>query len=117
MITNILAATPEEVLYGYGPLGVGVVVLSYFGYKLFNIILGDRNKAFADRDAMVQDVLTKVLPAITQNTEYLQARQGLDRDLVDVIKESNKQLEDNTRAFQEIRFILSRGDTSRTGGV
>ena len=114
---RIFAATPEEVLYGYGPLGIGVVALSVLGYKMFNIILKDRDKAIADRDVMINDVFTKVLPAISRNTELLESRQALDRDLIDMVRRTNQQLENNTRAFDEIRYTLKPTQGSRLGGV
>lgn len=112
-----MAETPEQVLYGYGPLGIGVVVFGYILWKLFNIILNDRNKAFEDREAMVQDVFTKVLPAIARNTEVLLARQEIDRQLTDAIKESNKQLQEDAEAFKEVVYVLrhTQGNT-RVGG-
>lgn len=113
----ILAVTPDQVLYGYGPLGVGVVVLTYALVKLFNIIMQDRNKAVEDRDTMTQDVFTKVLPAFARNTEVLERRQELDRELIDVLKESNKQLEANTKAFEEFKYTWNSGQgNNRVGG-
>jgi len=115
----MFAATPEEVLYGYGPLGVGVVALAYLAYKMFIIILKDRDKAIADRDVMIQDVFTKVLPAISRNTDVLEGRQDLDRELITAVKESNKQLETNTKAFDEVRYALRHGGqgNNRVGGT
>lgn len=118
VIVSVLGVTPEEILYGYGPLGIGVVALSFVGYKMFNIILKDRDKAIADRDVMIQDVFTKVLPAIARNTDVLESSQNVSRDLTDAIKESNRQLESNTKAFDEVRFALKHGQgNSRTGGT
>lgn len=108
--TEVLAATPpEEVLYGYGPLGVGVVALAVVGYKLLKIILEDRDKAIADRDALLEDVFTKVLPAIAANTEILQQRQILDRDLVEAIKDLNQ-------VRQDARYYFDRGRPHEPGG-
>lgn len=115
IIFTMFAATPEEVLYGYGPLGVGVVALSFFGLKMFNIILKDRDKAIADRDAMVRDLFEKVLPAIARNTDVLAARQELDRTLIDAVKQSGSQLEANKRVIDEVAFLLAHGN-NRTGG-
>jgi hypothetical protein len=117
-LVSIFATAPEEVLYGYGPLGVGVVALAFFGHKMFGIILKDRDKAIADRDAMVQDLFTKVLPAITRNTDVLEGRQDIDRELVAMIKESNKQLEANTKTYEELQYLLRHGSKNdRVGGV
>jgi hypothetical protein len=111
------AKPPEEILYGYGPLGIGVVALAFIGYKLFKIILADRDKALADKDLLVQDIFTKVLPAITRNTELLEQRQQIDRDLIEVVRESNKQLEANTKTFDELRYRLGPRAHIRSGGV
>lgn len=117
MTTILMAETPEQILYGYGPLGIGIVALSFIGYKMFNIILKDRDKAISDRDTMVNDLFTKVLPAIARNTEVLQARQEIDRDLNSVIKETNKQLDDNAKLFQEVTYIVRNTQgTNRVGG-
>lgn len=109
LMMTVFAVTPEEILYGYGPLGVGVVALSFVGHKMFNILLKDRDKAISDRDAMIQDVFTKVLPAIARNTDVLEARQAIDRDLVDAVKE-------NTKVVEEVRHVLRYGQ-NRVGGA
>lgn len=116
IILTIYAATPEEVLYGYGPLGIGVVALSFFGLKMFNIILKDRDKAISDRDAMVRDLFEKVLPAIARNTDVLESRRDLDRQLIDEIKRSNDQLDANKRMFDEVKYVLAHGN-NRVGGT
>lgn len=117
-ISYLFAVTPEEILYGYGPLGIGVVALSIVGLRMFNILLKDRDKAIEDRDAIVQDLFTKVLPAITRNTDVLESRQSIDRDLVSAIKESTKQLENNTKTLDEVRYMLrhSRHEDRMGGG-
>lgn len=116
-IPYVFAVTPEEILYGYGPLGIGVVALSVVGLRMFNILLKDRDKAIEDRDTIIQDLFTKVLPAITRNTDVLEDRQSVDRDLVSTIKDSTRQLEENTRALDEVRYLLKFGRTeNRMGG-
>jgi hypothetical protein len=117
LIAFVYAVTPEEVLIGYGPLGIAALALSFIGYKMFNIILSDRDKAIAQRDAMLNDLFTKVIPALTQNTAVLEQRQDIDRDLIDTIKSSTKQLESNTKAFEEMSYFLKHGGSNRAGGV
>lgn len=127
----ILAFTPEEVLYGYGPLGVGVVALSIALAKLFNIVMKDRDKAIADRDALLDDLFTKVIPAIMRNTDVLEKRQALDEALLDTIKQSNTLREETKLAFEQSkrsfdefrrtlesvqRMIRDRGGNSSGGG-
>lgn len=87
---GLLAATsPEEILYGYGPLGIGVAALSIFAYKLFNIILKDRDKAIADRDALNEDIINKVIPAVIHSTQVLENHKVLDEQILDTLKEVN----------------------------
>lgn len=107
----LFAVTAEEVLYGYGPLGVGAVAMAFIIYKMFNILLNDRDKAIKDRDAMLEDVFTKVLPAVTRNTEVLDARRDLDRDLLQLVGE-------NTKALEEVKYLLRHGGGNpRAGGT
>lgn len=111
-----LATTPEQVLYGYGPLGVGVVILTFAVTKMFNIIMKDRDKAIADRDAMVQDLFTKVLPALTRNQEVLVQRKDLDEELLKVLRAATSAVDDNGRTLSKIEFLLTHGRPERFGG-
>lgn len=108
-LLSVYAATAEEVLYGYGPLGVGVVALAGLGWKFINILLTDRDKATSDKDAMVADLMDKVLPTLLRNTEVLESRTDLDRQLVEVLKA-------NTKAFDEITYILKHGSSQHRAG-
>lgn len=127
----LFAVNAEEVLYGYGPLGVGVVALSIALARMFNMMMKDRDKAIADRDALVEDFFTKVLPAIMRNTEVLEKRQVLDTELIEAIKKSNGlreetrvAFESSKRSFEEFRRVLeslqrmieNRGFNPRVGG-
>lgn len=116
LIAYIFATAPEEILYNQGPIGVAAVALAYFSIKMLNLLLKDRDKAISDRDTMTQDLLVKVLPAISKNTDVLQDRQEIDRQLIEVIKESNRQLENNTKAFDEVSYLLKHGGKDRVGG-
>lgn len=106
----MLGVTPDQVLYGYGPLGIGVIVLCGAVYKMFVSFMKDKDKAVADRDTMVQDMFDKVLPALDRNNEVLITRRDLDREVIDVLK-------DNTKIMQEVRIMLIqwRGN-DRVGG-
>ena len=126
----IFAVSADEVLYGYGPLGVAVVALSAALGVTFRILMKDRDKAIADRDAMIEDLFTKVLPAIARNTEVLENRQILDRDLIEAVKTSNslreetrlsfeqakRTFEDFRRDLERIKRLLDYGGTPRVGG-
>lgn len=73
-----------------GLLGVSIVVLCTVIYKMFKIILTDRDTAVKQRDELLDKYFTEVLPALNNNARLVS-------DLTDVLKE-------NTRA-------LSRNDT------
>lgn len=87
VFTSLFAQTPpEDFLYAYGPLGAGVVAFAYVINKLFNIILKDRDKAIADRDAMIRDLMEKVIPALNKNTEVLETQQEVDKEIVGILR-------------------------------
>lgn len=109
MVSVFLATTPDQVLYAYGPLGVSVVVLAFAVTRMFIILMKDRDKAFADRDSMVQDLFTKVLPTISRNNEILLQRQELDRELLAVVRAATSSVDDNGKTLAKIEGILTRG--------
>jgi hypothetical protein len=112
------ASNPEDVLYGYGPLGVAVVVLTIAIIKLFNVILKDRDRVIVQRDTLIEDYFTKVLPGITKTTEVLQARQGLDKEVLDSLKDISYGLQQNQQLLSEIKIMvtLGRGGNADSGG-
>lgn len=103
----MLAVTVDQLLLTYGPLGIGVLVLGYFAFKMVDLLINDRNTSNSQRDAIVEDVFTKVMPAIARNTEVLEKRHDLDREIIDVIR-------DNNRLLSEIRVVLRQ--IERPGG-
>ena len=118
VISIFLAEPPQNILYGYGPLGIGVVVMSAVIYKMFKIILDDRDKAVQQRDTLLEDYLTKVLPAITKNTEVLASRQDLDREIILLLGESNAAVKENTRVMEDVkRVVRMGGGHGQTGGT
>jgi hypothetical protein len=104
----VIALTVDEILLTYGPLGIGVLVLGYFAARMVNLVISDRDRSNQQRDQIVEDVFTKVLPAIARNTEVLEKRHDLDREIIEVLR-------DNTRVLDEVRIML-RGYDRRTGG-
>jgi len=111
------AVSPEQRLYEYGVLGIVLVIVSIFAYKLFNIILTDRDKAISQRDVLLEDFFTKIIPALTKNTEVLQTRQDLDREIINLIKDFDSGVGENNRVLQEIKIMLSLGlGNAQTGG-
>ena len=127
----LLAVSAEEVLYGYGPLGVGVVVLGAALARAFNILMKDRDKAIQDRDDLLEEFFTKVLPAIVRNTDVLEKRQVLDQELIEAIKQSNtlreetrlafegskRSFDDFRRTIEEIKRTLDYRGRPRDGGT
>ena len=95
----VAATTPDQVLYSYGPLGVGVVVFALACAKMFSILLKDRDKAMTDRDALLEDVFTKVLPAVARNTEVLEK-------VIEVMAESSTSVRENGEVLKDIRRAL-----------
>jgi len=91
----IYAVTLDDALISYGPLGIGVLVLGYFAAKQVIFLRERGDKAEAQRDAMIEDVFTKVLPALTRNTEVLDKRTDLDREVIEA-------LQANSRVLQEL---------------
>lgn len=82
------SSRPEEIFYNQGILGVTVVVLTFALYKLFKIVLNDRDKAIQQRDELLDAYLTKVLPALNDNTKLL-------GEITDVLKDNVKVLSQN----------------------
>ncbi len=106
----ILAATPDLGLSDYGLLGVGVVALVSAVVKMFFIFMKDRDKAISDRDTMIQDQMTQVLPLVLRSTEILE-------QFLPVLRETNLRLQENTKAFEEVKYILIHGrGNSNIGG-
>jgi hypothetical protein len=112
IISSVLAqAPPQEILYGYGPLGIGVVALAFALYKLFNVILNDRDKAIQQRDALLEDFFNKVIPALAKNTDVLE-------DVLLVVRDSTNVLKENTKTMEEFKYVVRSGrGNAQTGGT
>lgn len=108
-IDVFMATTPEQIFYGYGPVGVVAVIVSFVAWKMFNILLKDRDKAINDRDTMTEDLFTKVIPAVSRSTEVLERRQDLDKELIKEIKESKEATLKNTEILGRIELYLLQG--------
>lgn len=109
---------PENPFYAYGPLGVSVVFLAGAVYKMFKIIMNDRDKAVAQRDELLQVVYTQVLPAISASTEVLKDRQTLDKEIILVLRDSATASKEAKTALEKVEFLLRPGPgTAQTGGT
>ena len=90
----ILAVTAGDALITYGPLGIGVLALGVFAARQFDWQVKRGDKAEARSETMVDEVFTKVLPALARNTEVLAKRTDLDREIVETLKDTNDVLRD-----------------------
>lgn len=118
-IMTLAATSAEEVMYGYGPLGVAVVALAVFSHSMIRMLIRDRDKAIDERNQLLEDMTTKVIPAIIQNTAVLERRQSLDHELLEVIKVGTAAFERNSRLNEEVKYVLRHGrhDSNRGEAV
>lgn len=89
----VLGAVPEDVLYSYGPLGVMTTVLLWFAKGTTDRLVKDRDRANEQRDAVVDDMLTRVMPTIQRSLEVLERRQELDKDILRTLDDVRRLLE------------------------
>ena len=111
--------SPEPSLLQYGVLGTFVFILSGVVYKLFNIILKDRDRITVQRDELITTYFTKVVPSIEKTTTILAARQELDKDILAAVRELTSVVEANKQTLIEVRTILTlgRAGNANTGGT
>lgn len=89
----VLGAVPEDVLYSYGPLGVMTAILLVFAKGTTDRLVKDRDQANEQRDAVVNDMLTRVIPMLQRALDVMEQRQQLDRELVATLDEIRRILE------------------------
>lgn len=89
----MVGLTGEEILVGYGPLGIFVALLLVFAQQTIQRLIKDRDQERDKREALVNDILTKVIPLIERNTQVLNARTTLDNETLDVLKDVRRLLE------------------------
>lgn len=99
----------KDVLFDRGVLGVVVFFLTGALVYLFRIVLKDRDKAIAQRDELLETFFTKVLPAITKNTEVLEKRQELDKELILTAKESSDATKENNELLKQVKYLIELG--------
>lgn len=112
-IAPILSATATDTFLDKGIMGAALVVVSGVAWKLCQIFINDRDTAFIERKEMTQDLLTKVFPAITKNTEVLEKRQELDEKLLEAMLENNNLLQRQARAFEDLERGLRHNGVPR----
>jgi hypothetical protein len=91
-----VAAT--DALLIYGPLGIFVVLFVtgfVIGKKEHERVIGERDKAWDQREALINDVHTKVAPALERAAEAIKARGSFEDQVLDVITDVRRLLEGN----------------------
>lgn len=85
-----------DALANYGALGV-IVILFVTGLihtkPTVDRIVGERDKAEAQRDAVISDVLEKVAPALERAVEAVKAREQFETDVREVLVDVRRMLE------------------------
>lgn len=89
----ILGAVPEDVLYSYGPLGFMTAVLLVFAKGTTDRLVKDRDQANEQRDAVVNDMVTRVIPMLQRALDVMEKRQELDRELLKALDDIRRILE------------------------
>lgn len=89
----VLGAVPEDVLYSYGPLGVMTAVLLLFAKGTTDRLVKDRDRANEQRDAVVNDMLTRVIPTLQRAIDVIEKRQQLDHDILRTLEDIRRILE------------------------
>jgi hypothetical protein len=92
-VAVMFGAVPDDVLYSYGPLGVMTTILLWFAKGTTDRLVKDRDRANEQRDAVVDDMLTRVMPTIQRSAEVLERRQQLDQDILRTLEDVRRLLE------------------------
>lgn len=106
----IFGLTGEEVLYGYGPLGVFAVAAGVALRTMGQYIIKDRDRAVEQRDQMADDMFNKALPLLTRTADLLEKRTQLDQELMDGFKYASKLAGQAEEVLKDVRRQLERID-------
>lgn len=89
----VLGAVPEDVLYSYGPLGVMTAVLLWFAKGTTDRLVKDRDRANEQRDQVVNDMVTRVIPMLQRAIDVIEKRQQVDHDILKTLEDLRRILE------------------------
>jgi hypothetical protein len=104
----IFGLTGEEVLYGYGPLGVFAVAAGIALRTMGLYIIRDRDRAVQQRDQMADDMFNKALPLLTRTADLLEKRDRLDQELMEGFRYASKLAGQAEEVLRDVRRQLER---------
>lgn len=104
----IFGLTGEEVLYGYGPLGVFAVAAGVALRTMVMYIIRDRDRAVQQRDQMADDMFSKALPLLTRTADLLEKRDRLDQELMDGFRHASRLAGQAEEVLRDVRRQLER---------
>jgi hypothetical protein len=86
---------PSELInFGLGGIIIGLFVAGYIvGKGEHSRVLGERDKAWEQRDMLIDDVHSKVAPALERAAESIKARQHFEDLILDVLTDVRRLLE------------------------
>lgn len=89
----IVSVTGEDALLTYGPLGIISATLLWFAKGTVDRLIKDRDQANQQRDQMVNDVLTEIMPVLRRTVDVLEKQHQIDIDVLAVLKNVQRYLE------------------------
>ena len=89
-----------QALTTYGPLGIFVVLFVLglvVGKKEHDRVIAERDRAWEQRDQIIDDVHEKVAPALERATEAIRARENFEDRVLEVLTDVRRLLEGRGR--------------------
>lgn len=86
---------PSELInFGLGGIVIGLFVAGLIvGKKEHDRVIAERDKAWEQRDTIIDDVHTKVAPALERAAEAIRAREGHEDRVIEVLTDVRRLLE------------------------